>query len=141
MTADVLRDTARLRSLLVGEIEEAGAITTGDLAARMPSKEVVVDVACDRVCRRQTRWSETVTVLEHQPAWHRILAPHTANDIYRHLRVLEGAGLITGLRGTATRGVLWVWGGDEFDDPGDFVLSEAFVCRPIVTPRLKEGLL
>jgi hypothetical protein len=134
-------DTARLRGLLIDEIEQAGALTTGDLAARMPAKEAIVGVACDRMCRRKTRWSDTVTVLEHQPAWHRILRPRTAGDIYRHLRVLEDAGLITGLRGIGGRGVLWACGSDEFGDPGDFESSAAFACRPIVTPPLKEGLL
>jgi len=52
-------DTARLASLLVDEIEEAGAITTGELAARVPGKEVVVEVPCDSVCRGKTRWSQT----------------------------------------------------------------------------------
>jgi len=134
-------DTARLRSLLLEEIEEAGAITTGELAARMPAKEVVVDVPCDRVCRRKTRWSETETMLEHRSTWHRILTPRTASGIYRHLRVLEDTGIITGLRGTEARGVLWVWNGDEFDEPTDPAIGSAVACRPVITPTLKEGLL
>jgi hypothetical protein len=143
MTAAALLDTARLRSLLIEEIEEAGEITTGELAARMPGKEVVVDVPCDGVCRRKARWSQTQTVLEHQPARHRILAPRTANDVYRHLRALEDTGIITGLRGTEARGVLWVWKGDEFDEPRDLAIGSAVACRPIITPTLrsKEGLL
>jgi hypothetical protein len=141
MTAPGLLDTARLRSLLIDEIEEAGAITTGELAARMPGKEVVVEVPCDSVCRRKTRWSQTGTVLEHQSTRHRILTSRTASDIYRHLRALEDTGIITGLRGTGARGVLWVWNGDEFDEPRDLAFGSAAACRPIVTPALKEGLL
>jgi hypothetical protein len=141
MTRRHTLDAAQLRSLLIDEIEEAGEIATGDLAARMPAKEAVVDVGCNRVCRRNKQWNQTQTVLEHQPSRHRILASRTANDVYRHLRVLEDAGLITGLRGTGARGVLWVWAGDGFADPGELVFLSAVACRPIITPTLKEGLL
>ncbi|WP_084260271.1 hypothetical protein [Mycobacterium avium] len=135
-------DAVQLRSLLLEEIERAGAITTGALAARLPAKDVVVDVPCNPVCQYATRWSQAAAVLDDQPGLYRTRARRTTKSIYRQLRVLEDSGLITGLRGTGARGVLWVCGGDDVDGLGeDFVSCGAGAGRPIITPTLKEGLL
>ncbi|WP_139803388.1 hypothetical protein [Mycobacterium avium] len=142
MTAATTLGAASLHGLLIKTIKGDPVMTTGDLAARTSAEEVVVDVACERVCRRETRSGPTWSVLEHQPGWHQILAPRTAKHVYRHLRALKDTGLATGLRRIGAPGVLRVCSGDEFDEPRDhFVPCAAVVSRPILTPTSKGALL
>lgn len=109
--------------------EQEHELSTREIAALMPPKSAVVNVACNSRCRRIKRWSATEIVLEHHRHWHRIQSPRTAADVYRHLRVLEDEALVISWREPGQRDVTWEYAGGELDED-DFA---PYHVRPLVT--------
>ncbi|OHU12923.1 hypothetical protein [Mycobacteroides chelonae] len=127
----MITDPTEVRLMLLELLEQQEhELTTRQIAALMPPKSTVVNVACNSRCRRINRWSTTETVLEHHRHWHRIQSPRTAADVYRHLRVLEDVALVIAWRSAGQRDVTWEYSGGlgEFDEE-----YEPYLVRPLVT--------
>ncbi len=115
-----------LRITLLDALAEDGELSTRTLADRMPGRRKVVNTACNRLCRKESRWSNREEIIEHHRSWHLVSIRYTAADAYRHLCRLEEFGVV---RRTGNReGAAITW--EIHPDYEDWA-EEAAPCRHV----------
>ena len=90
-------DTIVLREDLLAELRRSPVpLSTAELAQRMPWKSERTHAPCAQLCD-QKRLGPGIKILECHADWHLVAyrrTTHGYTGVYRHLRSLEGHGLI-----------------------------------------------
>lgn len=103
-------DTVQLRETLLAELRRSPApLSTAELAQRMPWKVERTHVPCAQLCHLK-RLGPGIRIVECHTDWHLVeyrRTTHGYTGVYRHLRSLEGHGLIRRTIRDGRKRVFW----------------------------------
>jgi hypothetical protein len=105
-------DTVHLRESLLAELRRSPVpLSTAELAQRMPWKVERSHVPCAQLCHLK-RLGPGIRIVECHTDWHVVAyrrTTHGYTGVYRHLRSLEGHGLIRRTIRDGRKRVCWTY--------------------------------